>query len=65
MAYGLTPREMEIAHWLTVGKTNAETAAILAARPRTMEKHMEAILQKLGAENRPVAATVIAAACVG
>lgn len=59
-AYGLTPRETEISHWLVSGKTNAEIAAILTSCTRTVEKHMEAILKKLGAENRAAAAALLA-----
>jgi DNA-binding CsgD family transcriptional regulator len=57
--YGLTPRESEIAEWLAQGKTNPEIAIILQARQRTVEKHVEKILLKLGVENRTAAATMI------
>jgi DNA-binding CsgD family transcriptional regulator len=50
--YKLSPREREIAHWLGRGKTNSETATILRISVRTVEKHMEKILEKLGVENR-------------
>ena len=59
-AYRLTPREMEIAGWVGRGKTNSEIAVILRAKPRTIEKHMENILEKLGVENRTAAAVLIA-----
>jgi DNA-binding CsgD family transcriptional regulator len=58
-AYGLTPREREVAHWLSQGKTNPEIAAILDARLRTVHKHVENILGKLGVENRTTAAVMI------
>jgi DNA-binding CsgD family transcriptional regulator len=61
-AYHLTPRETEVARWVSEGKTNPEIAIILQARPRTIEKHMEKILEKLGVENRTAAATKIAGA---
>jgi DNA-binding CsgD family transcriptional regulator len=61
-AYGLTPRETEIARWLARAKNNPEIAIILGCRPRTIEKHLEAILEKLGAANRVAAAIVIARA---
>jgi DNA-binding CsgD family transcriptional regulator len=54
--YGLTAREREILHWLAAGKSNAEIAAILAIRPRTVHKHLENIFRKLGVENRTAAA---------
>jgi DNA-binding CsgD family transcriptional regulator len=48
----LTPRELEIADWIAQGKTNAEIAEILGPSRRTIEKHVEHILVKLGVENR-------------
>lgn len=58
--HDLTPRETEIAHWLAAGKTNPEIAIILNSHPRTVEKHVEKILEKLGVENRTAAAVLIA-----
>lgn len=55
----LTPRESEVATWLAQGKTNAEIAIILRAQPRTIEKHVEKILAKLGVENRTAAAVCL------
>ena len=40
-SYGLTPREAEIAYWLSRGKTNSEIAVILRSNTRTVEKHLE------------------------
>ncbi|NJM37699.1 MAG: helix-turn-helix transcriptional regulator, partial [Akkermansiaceae bacterium] len=48
----LTPREQEIFHWVGQGKSNAETAIILGCATRTVEKHMENILQKTSLESR-------------
>jgi DNA-binding CsgD family transcriptional regulator len=56
----LTPRETEVARWLALGKTNPEIATILSIEVRTVEKHMERVLEKVGAENRTVAALMIA-----
>jgi DNA-binding CsgD family transcriptional regulator len=58
-AFRLSDREVEVAHWLTEGKTNPEIAAILHASPRTIEKHMEHILVKVGAENRTAAVAML------
>jgi DNA-binding CsgD family transcriptional regulator len=55
---GLGPRATEVLYWLAKGKTNAEVGIILGARPRTIEKHVEGILAKLGVENRVAAALV-------
>jgi DNA-binding NarL/FixJ family response regulator len=49
---GLTPRQAEVAYWVAQGKTNPEIAVILGASPRTIDKHMERILARLGLENR-------------
>lgn len=54
-AVGLTPREYEVFSWLAEGKRNAEIAIILGCAPRTVEKHVENILRKLGVENRAAA----------
>lgn len=52
LALGLTARQAEVAYWVAQGKTNPEIAVILAASPRTIDKHMERILERLGVENR-------------
>jgi DNA-binding CsgD family transcriptional regulator len=57
--YALTPREADVAHWLSAGKTNAEIARILGSSARTIEKHVERVLVKLGVENRTSAALLI------
>lgn len=56
---GLTRRERDVATWLARGRTNHEIAQIVSAGPRTIEKHVERILLKLGVENRTSAAQVI------
>jgi prevent-host-death family protein len=60
--YALTPRELEVARWVGQGKTNPEIAIILETSVRTVEKHMERILGKLGAENRTAVALMMARA---
>jgi DNA-binding CsgD family transcriptional regulator len=57
---GLTRREREVLFWVERGKTDAEIAVILQASPRTIEKHIERILAKLGVENRTAAAVAVA-----
>ncbi len=52
LALGLTPRQAEVAYWVAQGKTNPEIAVILGASSRTIDKHMERILARLGVENR-------------
>jgi DNA-binding CsgD family transcriptional regulator len=63
--FGLTPRECDVAFWLSHGKTNAEIAIILHVACRTAEKHVEAILRKLKVENRTTAAGVLRRSNVG
>ena len=58
--FDLTAKEKEVASWMAQGKTNAEIAVIIDAKPRTVEKHMESILAKLKVENRVAAAIIIA-----
>jgi DNA-binding CsgD family transcriptional regulator len=55
---GLGPRATEVLYWIAKGKTNGEIGTILGVRPRTIEKHVEGILAKLGVENRVTAALV-------
>ena len=52
LALGLTPRQAEVAYWVAQGKSNADTAIILGTSPRTVDKHMERIFERLGLENR-------------
>jgi len=63
--FGLLPRETEIAYWVSQGKTNPEIATILNISPRTVEKHVEHILTKLGVENRASAAVIISGSTPG
>jgi DNA-binding CsgD family transcriptional regulator len=58
-AHGLTLRETEVGLWLAQGKTNRDIAAILMTPVRTVEKHAEHILRKMGAENRAAAALLV------
>lgn len=52
----LTHREAEVLYWLTMGKTNRDISAILSLSPRTVNKHLEQIFQKMGVDNRTAAA---------
>jgi len=51
-AHILTDRQREIMGWIAEGKTSAEAGIILGISPRTVEKHLEAIFQRMGVENR-------------
>jgi DNA-binding response OmpR family regulator/DNA-binding CsgD family transcriptional regulator len=56
---GLTQREAEVLLWISRGKQNREVSEILQISPRTVNKHLEQIFQKMGVENR-ASATAIA-----
>lgn len=56
-ALGLTPRQAEVLYWIAQGKTNGEIAVILGTSPRTIDKHVEQLLERLGVENRLAAAS--------
>ena len=51
----LTPRETEVLSWVAKGKTNRDIADILGMSPRTVNKHLEHIFEKLGVETRSAA----------
>jgi len=54
----ITTREAEVLLWLAHGKTNREIAEILQMSPRTVNKHLEQMYPKIGADNRTIAASV-------
>lgn len=51
----LTRSENGVLKWMVEGKRNAEIANIVGVSPRTVEKHVQAILRKLEVENRATA----------
>jgi len=54
---GLTRREGEVLELICAGHTNAEIAAKLFISPKTVDHHVSAVLAKLDAPTREVAAT--------
>ncbi len=56
---GLTKREADVLTWLAQGKSNADIGAILGISPRTVQKHLERVFQKLGVETRTAAAAYV------
>jgi len=54
----LTQREAEVLLWIARGKSNRDVADILTLSPRTVNKHLEQIFNKLGVENRTSAAAL-------
>lgn len=51
----LTPREAEVLCWLAQGKRNGEIGHLLGVSPRTVQKHLEHIYEKLGVQTRTAA----------
>ena len=54
-AGSLTSREREILRWIADGKRDGEIAVILGLAPKTVGKHVEHVLRKLGVNNRTAA----------
>ncbi len=55
---GLTERESEVLLWISYGKSNADISDVLTISPRTVQKHLERIYEKLGVETRAAAAAM-------
>ena len=56
--FALTAREADVLVWVARGKSNRDVGAILGLSPRTVNKHLEQIYEKLGVENRTSAAAL-------
>ena len=52
--YSLTPREIQIANFIRMGKTSKEIAQLTKISYATVESHRNAIRKKLGIKNRKV-----------
>lgn len=48
----LTAREADVLLWISRGKSNRDVSEILGISPRTVNKHLEQVFEKLGVENR-------------
>lgn len=48
----LTKRELEVVEWIAAGKRNREIGEILSCSSRTVQKHVQHILEKLHLETR-------------
>lgn len=55
----LTSREAEVLYWVSLGKTTKDIAEILGLSPRTVNKHLENIFNKLGVETRTAAVSYL------
>ncbi len=57
-AFRLTQREAEVLYWVTLGKTSRDIGDIVGSSPRTVNKHLEHVFEKLGVETRTAAANL-------
>jgi DNA-binding NarL/FixJ family response regulator len=55
---GLTQREAEVLLWVSHGKSSGDISELLAISPRTVQKHLEHVYEKLGVETRSAAAAM-------
>lgn len=58
LAFRLTQKEAEVLYWVARGKTSRDIGDILGSSPRTVNKHLEHVFEKLGVETRTAAATM-------
>lgn len=56
--HGLTRREAEVLIWISYGKPNRVISEFLHISPRTVNKHLEQVFEKLGVETRAAAAAI-------
>ena len=56
--FKITAREAEVLYWVVKGKTNRDIGDILGMSPRTVNKHLEHVYEKLGVETRAAAAAL-------
>ncbi|MCK5539418.1 MAG: response regulator [Deltaproteobacteria bacterium] len=55
--YSLTPREIQIANFIRMGKTSKEIAQLAKIAYATVESHRDTIRKKLGIKNRKISLT--------
>jgi len=55
--FGLSKRQLEVARWIGHGKTNLQIAALLGISPRTVQKHIEHIFEKMDVKTRVAVAS--------
>jgi DNA-binding NarL/FixJ family response regulator len=55
LAFGLTPRELEVLRLVATGKTNHAIAADLVVADKTIDRHVANLFAKLGVSSRAAA----------
>jgi transcriptional regulator EpsA len=61
----LTDRQLEILHWVKLGKTNFEIAQILGISALTVKNHMQKLFKKLNVHNRAQAVAKVMSMRIG
>ncbi len=61
----ITKRESEVLMWVAQGKTNKEIGEALSLSPRTINKHLEQLYQKIHVDNRASATSIAIQALLG
>ena len=56
--FSLTAREAKVLLWIARGKSNKGISGVLQISPRTVNKHLEQVFEKLGVEIRASAAAL-------
>ena len=59
LTFRLTAREAEVLVWVACFETNRDIGDTLSTRPRTITKHLEHILPRLGLETRSAVAGLV------
>lgn len=62
--HDLSDRELEILHWVSVGKTNPEIGSILDISEFTVKNHLQRIFKKLNVSSRAQAVSIFAQSMV-
>lgn len=57
--HGLSGRELQIIHWIKLGKTNQEIGLILSISQNTVKSHLKRIFQKLDVTRRAQAVALL------
>ncbi|MFB9831453.1 response regulator transcription factor, partial [Actinoallomurus acaciae] len=55
----LSPREVDVARLVVAGRTNREIAEVLFVSPKTVARHMDSAMRKLGVASRTALAVKV------
>jgi DNA-binding CsgD family transcriptional regulator len=55
ISHCMTERQAQVLRWVAAGKSDSQIGAILGISPRTVQKHLQSVYEKLGVESRTAA----------